>query len=102
MCIRDRNVRVLNLAFGLDATGDYLDEALAYAVEAAWKAGIVVVVAAGNDGNAVALRNPAYDPFVIAVGAEDPQDTPGVHDDAVLEFSNCGTDGRTVDLVAPG
>jgi len=96
------NVRVLNLAFGLDATGDYLDEPLAYAVEAAWKAGIVVVVAAGNDGNAVALRNPAYDPFVIAVGAEDPQDTPGVHDDTVLEFSNCGTDGRHVDLVAPG
>ncbi len=43
---------------------------LAYAVERAWQAGIVVVVAAGNDGGAhPGLAAPANDPYV-AVRAE--------------------------------
>ena len=88
------NVRVLNLSFGTDGTQDYLLDPLAYAVEQAWKAGIVVVVAAGNDGNSALLRNPAYDPFVIAVGAAD--------GNSVASFSNCGDSGRHVDIVAPG
>jgi serine protease AprX len=96
------NVRVLNLAFSVDGTQDYQSEPLAYAVEAAWKAGIVVVVAAGNDGNDAALRSPAYDPFVITVGADDTQGTATVKDDELPEFSNCGTDNRPVDLIAPG
>ncbi|MEX0667061.1 MAG: S8 family serine peptidase, partial [Acidimicrobiia bacterium] len=50
------NVRVMNLAYGIDSATDHQVDALAYAVEAAWKAGIVVVVAAGNDGNSFALR----------------------------------------------
>ena len=61
-----------------------------------------LVVAAGNDGNAGALRNPATDPYVIAVGASDPKGTARTRDDRVLEFSNCGVGDRTVDLVAPG
>ncbi len=88
------NVRVLNLSFGTDGTQDYLLDPLAYAVEQAWKAGIVVVVAAGNDGNSALLRNPAYDPFVIAVGAAD--------GNSVASFSNCGDRSRHVDIVAPG
>ncbi|NIA25675.1 MAG: S8 family serine peptidase [Gammaproteobacteria bacterium] len=96
----DMNVRVLNLAFSVDSDKDYRSEPLAYAVEAAWKAGIVVVVAA--DGNDAALRSPAFDPFVIAVGADDPQGTSTVRDDEVPEFSNCGTNSRSVDLIAPG
>ena len=59
------NIRVMNLSFGTDATQSYVLDPLAYAVEQAWNAGIVVVVAAGNDGNAAPLRNPASDPFVI-------------------------------------
>ena len=96
------NVRVLNLAFSVDSDQDYRIEPLAYAVEAAWKAGIVVVVAAGNEGNDAALRSPAFDPFVITVGADDSQGTSTVRDDELLEFSNCGTDNRSVDLIAPG
>ena len=63
------NIRVINLSYGTDGTQDYLVDPLAFAVEQAWKAGIVVVVAAGNDGEGSPLRNPATDPFVIAVGA---------------------------------
>ncbi len=95
------NIRVLNLSFGTDSSQSYLVDPLAFAVEQAWKAGIVVVVAAGNDGNSSALRNPATDPFVIAVGSTTSGKTrPGVSD--VAPFSNCGTAARSVDVVVPG
>ena len=61
------NIRVVNLSFGTDGNQSYVLDPLAFAVEQAWRAGIVVVVAAGNDGNGFALRNPASDPYVIAV-----------------------------------
>jgi serine protease AprX len=98
----DLNIRVLNLSFGTDSTQSYLLDPLAYAAEQAWKAGIVVVVAAGNDGNKAPLRNPALDPYVIAVGGYDHGKAYSTLDDAILGFSNCGYGGRTPDLVAPG
>lgn len=96
------NVRVLNLSFGTDSSQSYLLDPLAFAVEQAWKKGIVVVAAAGNDGNYTPLRNPALDPYVIAVGASNTQGTNTLTDDTVASFSNCDTRGRTVDLLAPG
>ncbi len=96
------NVRVINLAYGIDTVTDYQVDGLAYAVEAAWRAGIVVVVAAGNDGNGHALRNPAFDPYVLAVGAVDTKGTESTNDDTVPTFSNCGTESRSVDVLAPG
>jgi serine protease AprX len=96
------NVRVLNLSFGTDSTQPFTLDPLAFAVEQAWRAGIVVVAAAGNDGNQVPLRNPASDPFVIAVGASNTKGTMSLTDDVVASFSNCSTSGRTVDLLAPG
>ena len=95
------NVRVLNLSFGTDSTQAYEIDPLSYAVEVAWRNGIVVVVAAGNDANSSALRSPATNPFVIAVGADDMAGTTRLGDDSVPTWSNCGT-GRTVDLIAPG
>jgi serine protease AprX len=57
------NIRVLNLSFGTDGVQSYLLDPLTYAVEVAWRKGIVVVVSAGNDGDGSAkLNNPAYDP----------------------------------------
>ena len=44
------NIRVLNLSYGTNSTQSYLLDPLAYAVEQAWKKGIVVVAAAGNTG----------------------------------------------------
>jgi len=96
------NIRVINLSYGTDGDQTTLVDPLAYAVERAWTSGIVVVVAAGNDGNATALRNPAYDPYVIAVGAAEGGKTYATSDDSIPTFSNCGTSGRHVDLVAPG
>jgi serine protease AprX len=48
---KDRyGIRVLNLSLGTDSTQSYLLDPLNYAVERAWAAGIVVVVAASNRG----------------------------------------------------
>ena len=96
------DIRVLNLSFGTNSIQPYEFDPLAFVVEKAWKAGIVVVVAAGNDGNPSALRNPAISPFIIAVGASIENATYSASDDTVASFSNCGTTSRGVDLVAPG
>jgi len=97
------NIRVLNLSFGTDGTQDYRIDPLTYAVEVAWRHGIVVVVSAGNRGYGSAkLNNPAYDPFIIAVGASDSRDTYDVADDVLGDFSSFGDEERAPDLVAPG
>ncbi len=96
------NIRVLNLAFGTDGYQAHEVDPLHFAVERAWNAGIVVVVSAGNDGSAAPLRNPANDPFVIAVGASDTHGTLKTAYHTVTDFSNCGTKARYVDVVAPG
>lgn len=96
-------IRVLNLSYGTDGVQDYKVDPLTHAVENAWRAGIVVVVAGGNSGTAQPrLNNPAYDPYVLAVGAADTRGTVSSDDDVVPAFSSRGDAARRVDLVAPG
>ena len=99
----DLDIRVLNISFGTDGVQDYVLDPLAYAAEVAWRKGIVVVAAAGNHGfGGPALSNPASDPFVIAVGADDPGNRlRNVRDDAVPEWS-ARNQRRHVDVIAPG
>ncbi|MFN2588831.1 MAG: S8 family serine peptidase [Actinomycetota bacterium] len=97
------NIRVLNLSFGTDGTQSYMIDPLTYAAEVAWHKGIVVVVAAGNSQfGTSALNNPAYDPYVIAVGASDTKGTFDTSDDVVPDWSARGDGIRNPDLVAPG
>jgi serine protease AprX len=96
------NIRVLNLSFGTDSTQSHLLDPISYAAQVAWKSGIVVVASAGNDGGSAALRLPARNPYVIAVGAADNNSTNSLDDDLVAGFSNRGDSTRRVDLVAPG
>ena len=97
------NIRVLNLSFGTDGVQDYRLDPLTYAVEVAWRKGIVVVTAAGNEGfGSAKLNNPAYDPFVMAVGAADTRGTVRANDDVVPDWSSRGDGARNPDLVAPG
>ena len=98
------NIRVLNLAYGTDGIQPADLDPLAHAVENAWRAGIVVVVAGGNSGTTwPSLDNPARDPYVLAVGASDINGTPGSPDDDVVpDFSSRGSSLRRVDVVAPG
>ena len=48
------------------------------------------------------LASPAYDPYLLAVGAVDPKGTLGATDDVVASFAQHGTTTRPVDVVAPG
>ncbi len=78
------NVRVMNLSLGRPIYESYTQDPLCQAVEAAWQAGIVVVVAAGNDGRDNSFGNDGYgtitapgnDPYVITVGAMKTEGTP--------------------------
>jgi serine protease AprX len=97
------NVRVVNLAYGTESVQRWQVDPLARAVENAWKAGLVVVTAAGNDGlGAPSLLMPAVDPHVLAVGAVDNAGTPRTGDDAVADFTNGGNAARRPDVLAPG
>ena len=100
------NIRVLNLSFGTDSAQDYRLDPLAHATEVAWSRGVVVVASAGNgDGTRLGLANPAYDPAVIAVGAQNTKGTADRSDDVVPAFSQRGATAlgmRAPDLVAPG
>jgi serine protease AprX len=96
------NIRVVNLALGVEDTGGYRRDVLAWAVEQLWQEGIVVVAAAGNNGAyADRLDIPAADPFVVAVGASDTRDTVDPADDRVADFSSRSR-YRSPDVVAPG
>src|SRR3954447_822259 len=97
------NVRVINMSFGTDGVQSYQLDPLAYAAEQAWHKGIVVVVAVGNEGfGTQKVNNPAYDPYLIAVGSARTNGTADTADDAVSSFSNDGDGTRNPDLVAPG
>lgn len=63
-------IKVLNLSLYAPVASPYWADPLAQAVMRAWQAGLVVVVAAGNDGPAAAtITVPANVPYVITVGA---------------------------------
>jgi serine protease AprX len=96
------NIRVLNLSFGTDGSQSYLLDPLAQAAEQAWRHGIVVVAAAGNDGRPTKeLADPARDPYLLAVGGDDPNGTLDPADDSVPDFAQHGTNARPVDVIAP-
>jgi serine protease AprX len=97
------NIRVINLSFGTNSTQSYSLDPLAFSAEFAWRSGIVVVAAVGNFGSSSnGVSDPAYDPYLLAVGASDTQKTLTASDDTVASFSSVGNGVRNPDLVAPG
>lgn len=104
------NIRVINLSYGTNSTQNSDVDPLSYAVEQAWQRGIVVVAAAGNSGYQVGggspgIADPAYNPFVIAVGGSDSMGTAALADDTVGAYSasaRCNAPCKRPDFVAPG
>jgi serine protease AprX len=101
------NIGVVNLSVSSDTPASYVTDPLDAAVEFAWHAGIVVVAAAGNRGDAADAVQyaPGNDPYVIAVGATDEADTLDPADDTLAAFSSRGVtqDGfAKPDVLAPG
>ncbi len=104
----DYNIRVLNISIGGNPVGPLNHDPMAWAVEAAWKSGITVVCAAGNEGDfgTGGILSPGNDPFVITVGATDSRQTADPSDDTVASYSSVGPtlfdEIAKPDLVAPG
>ena len=108
-CIENKDrlkIRVINVSLGVEATASYADDPACLAVEEAWKAGIVVCVAAGNEGpQRHTIGSPGIDPLVITVGASDDADTVAAADDKIADYSSRGPtiDGLTKpDILSPG
>jgi serine protease AprX len=119
-CIENKsalNIRVVNLSFGATVTESYTTDPLCQAVQAAYDAGIVVVVAAGNNGRLDpnnqysgtrygGITSPGNHPLAITVGATASNDTSSYGDDTVASFSSRGPTMvdhiAKPDIVAPG
>lgn len=82
-----RGVDVISLSLGSTLSDDYVKRA----IEAATKAGIVVVASSGNDG-CECIAYPANYPEVVAVGALN-------SNSQIASFSSWGAN---IDIVAPG
>jgi len=107
-------VDVLNLSLGHAILEPAGSDPLVQAVEAAVRAGIVVVVAAGNVGRSLenglpgyaGILSPANAPSAITVGALDTMNTARLEDDFVAAYSSRGPTWYDAyakpDVVAPG
>jgi serine protease AprX len=108
------NIRVINLSLGRPSFEPANRDPLCLAAEAAWKAGIVVVAAAGNGGRDNSqgtngygtITAPGNDPYVITVGAMNTKGTTDRRDDAITTYSSKGPTAfdhyAKPDIVAPG
>ena len=98
-----RNIKVVNMSLGVPGYSDYRLDPLAAAAERLWASGVTVVASAGNVGAGHGLASPAYDPFVVAVGAIDTMGTLTTADDVPAAFSATAATagGRGPDVVVP-
>ena len=104
------NIKVINLSLGHPVYESYATDPLCVAVRRAYNNGIVVVVAAGNDGQVGTgfgtIDSPGNEPNVITVGAMDDRNTAGTDDDVLAPYSSKGPTLvdhiAKPDLVAPG
>jgi len=104
------NIKVANLSLHSTTASNFVNDPLDKAVEKLWFAGVTVVVAAGNYGNADGSPSgvpyaPGNDPFVITVGALDLDGKIGVgqHDAPVWSAYGYTKDGfRKPEVSASG
>jgi serine protease AprX len=111
---RDRyNIRIINLSLGAEVLQPFADDPLCEAVERATRAGILVVAAAGNDGQTEkgapkfgSIKSPGNSPYVLTVGATDTKQTPQRSDDTLAPWSSKGPTRFDLvlkpDVAAPG
>jgi subtilisin family serine protease len=107
------NIRVINLSLGHPVDESSSTDPLCLAVQRAVNAGVVVVVAAGNQGRAPNLArelggitSPGNSPDALTVGSINTWGTPTRDDDAVADYSSRGPTrydfAMKPDVVAPG
>lgn len=90
-------IRVVNMSFGAAAVDSYKNDPLCQAVRRLVNVGMVVVVAAGNDGKASngkkiygRIHSPGNEPSAITVGAANTRGTDTRNDDGIATFSSRG------------
>ncbi len=101
------NIKVLNLSFSAIPKTYYWEDPVNQALMVAWKMGITVVAAAGNQGpDAMTIGVPGNNPYVITVGALSENYSPSdASDDFITSFSSAGPSYEGFvkpELVAPG
>jgi serine protease AprX len=108
-CVENKdamNLKVVNMSLGEVARRGHKFDPWALAVEKATEAGLVVCVAAGNEGpNPGSISTPGIYPGAITVGAYDSKGTADKKDDTVWKSSSQGPtiDGVSKpDVLAPG
>lgn len=98
------NIRVANLSIGTADTG--IRDPLVRAVEAAWDRGIVVAIAAGNNGPLPgSVTSPGISRKVVTIGASDDTNAVQIWGDTLENFSGRGPTSECIikpDIVAPG
>lgn len=100
------NTKIVNLSLGTPANTNCDKDPLCKAVEAATRAGLVVVTAAGNSGpEEGTILSPGISKNSITVGAVDDKRTIDPYDDTIAPFSSRGPINQEYhkpDIVAPG
>ena len=107
------NIGVINLSLGAPVLQPFRDDPLCEAVERATQAGMLVVAAAGNNGQAEdgtpqfgLITSPGNSPYALTVGALDTHDTPQRSDDTLAPWSSKGPTRFDMvlkpDVAAPG
>ena len=106
-------IRIINLSLGHPVAEPAATDPLCIAVDRAVKAGIVVVVSAGNRGQTETgapvlggITSPGNSPAALTVGAVDTKNTTDRRDDVVPSYSSRGPTRFDLavkpDVVAPG
>lgn len=100
-------IRIINISVGsFTKKGMSEESALVKGVDAAWDAGFVVIVAAGNNGPGIhTITTPGISRKVITVGCSDDYKEVDVAGSRMIDYSGRGPTNACVckpDLVAPG
>ena len=107
------NIRIINLSLGAEVLQPFRDDPLCEAVERATRAGMLVVAAAGNNGQTEdgtpqfgLITSPGNSPYALTVGALDTHGTPQRSDDTLAPWSSKGPTRFDMvlkpDVAAPG
>ena len=101
------NIRILNISVGSENTDiDEEKSILVQSVNAAWDCGIVVVVAAGNNGpKQMSVTSPGISRKVITVGSSDDHKAIIMGGNRIYNYSGRGPTRHMIpkpDVVAPG
>ncbi len=98
------NIKVANLSIGTSNTSS--NDPLVKAVENMWDSGVIITIAAGNDGpKKHTISSPAISRKVITIGASDDNITANVWGNNLINFSGRGPTLECIvkpDILAPG